>query len=106
MTVLVQYSCNLWIVRYLYIPLGDMQRLSATGIPIFTFVTLWHNLTPGLLAWGWLAALHPAGGRRNEDPPAFPGACLPCGRSTDVEGSVSLCTCCCIGGLYTPLRSL
>jgi hypothetical protein len=27
-------------------------------------------------------AVHPAGGRRKEDAPAFAGACLPCGRST------------------------
>ena len=41
---------NLWIVRYLHIPLGGTRRLSATSIPIFTFVALWHNQTPGVLA--------------------------------------------------------
>jgi D-alanyl-lipoteichoic acid acyltransferase DltB (MBOAT superfamily) len=50
-------SYNLWIVRYLYIPLGGTHRLAATSILIFTFVALWHDLSPRLLAWGWLAAL-------------------------------------------------
>ena len=50
-------SYNLWIVRYLYIPLGGTQRLAATSILVFTFVALWHDLSPRLLAWGWLAAL-------------------------------------------------
>ena len=50
-------SYNLWIVRYLYVPLGGSRRLAATSILIFTFVALWHDLSPRLLAWGWLAAL-------------------------------------------------
>ncbi|KAI0293499.1 MBOAT, membrane-bound O-acyltransferase family-domain-containing protein [Multifurca ochricompacta] len=50
-------SYNLWIVRYLYIPLGGTRRLAATSVLIFTFVALWHDLSPRLLAWGWLAAL-------------------------------------------------
>jgi D-alanyl-lipoteichoic acid acyltransferase DltB (MBOAT superfamily) len=50
-------SYNLWIVRYLYIPLGGTHRLAATSILIFTFVALWHDLSPRLLAWGWLAAV-------------------------------------------------
>ena len=50
-------SYNLWIVRYLYIPLGGARRLAATSVLIFTFVALWHDLSPRLLAWGWLAAL-------------------------------------------------
>jgi len=50
-------SYNLWIVRYLYVPLGGTHRLAATSILIFTFVALWHDLSPRLLAWGWLAAL-------------------------------------------------
>ncbi|KAH9955917.1 MBOAT, membrane-bound O-acyltransferase family-domain-containing protein [Russula dissimulans] len=50
-------SFNLWIVRYLYIPLGGTHRLVATSVLVFTFVALWHDLSPRLLAWGWLAAL-------------------------------------------------
>ncbi len=50
-------SYNLWIVRYLYVPLGGTHRLAATSVLIFTFVALWHDLSPRLLAWGWLAAL-------------------------------------------------
>jgi D-alanyl-lipoteichoic acid acyltransferase DltB (MBOAT superfamily) len=48
---------NLWIVRYLYIPLGSTRRLSPTGIPIFTFVAPLHDLTAVLSAWDWLAVL-------------------------------------------------
>jgi D-alanyl-lipoteichoic acid acyltransferase DltB (MBOAT superfamily) len=44
-------------VRYLYVPLGGTHRLVATSVLIFTFVALWHDLSPRLLAWGWLAAL-------------------------------------------------
>ena len=50
-------SFNLWIVRYLYIPLGGTHRLVATSVLIFTFVALWHDLSPRLLAWGWLVVL-------------------------------------------------
>jgi D-alanyl-lipoteichoic acid acyltransferase DltB (MBOAT superfamily) len=50
-------SFNLWIVRYLYIPLGGAHRLIATSVLIFTFVALWHDLSPRLLAWGWLVVL-------------------------------------------------
>jgi hypothetical protein len=50
-------SLNLWIVRYLYIPLGGTHRLVATSVLIFTFVALWHDLSPRLLAWGWLVVL-------------------------------------------------
>src|SRR6202453_4908508 len=53
----VHRSYNLWIVRFLYIPLGGARRLAATSVLIFTFVALWHGLSPRLLAWGWLAAL-------------------------------------------------
>jgi D-alanyl-lipoteichoic acid acyltransferase DltB (MBOAT superfamily) len=50
-------SFNLWIVRYLYIPLGGTHRLVATSVLIFTFVALWHDLSPRLLAWGWLVVI-------------------------------------------------
>jgi D-alanyl-lipoteichoic acid acyltransferase DltB (MBOAT superfamily) len=38
-------SFNLWIVRYIYIPLGGMHRLVATSVLIFTFVALWRCMT-------------------------------------------------------------
>jgi D-alanyl-lipoteichoic acid acyltransferase DltB (MBOAT superfamily) len=50
-------SYNLWIVRYIYIPLGGTHRLAATSILVFTFVALWHDVSLRLLAWGWLAAI-------------------------------------------------
>jgi protein-cysteine N-palmitoyltransferase HHAT len=50
-------SYNLWIVRYIYIPLGGTHRLAATSILVFTFVALWHDVSMRLLAWGWLAAI-------------------------------------------------
>ena len=74
-------SYNLWIVRYLYIPLGGARRLAATSILIFTFVALWHDLSPRLLAWGWLAALFilPEVVAKKTFPPSLVRG-LPCGR--------------------------
>ena len=71
-------SYNLWIVRYLYIPLGGSRRLAATSILIFTFVALWHDLSPRLLAWGWLAALFilPEVVAKKTFPPSLVRACL------------------------------
>ncbi|KAH9169581.1 MBOAT, membrane-bound O-acyltransferase family-domain-containing protein [Lactarius sanguifluus] len=56
-------SYNLWIVRYLYIPLGGTKRLAATSIVVFTFVALWHDLSTRLLTCG---AVHPTGSRGEE----------------------------------------
>ncbi|KAG6333034.1 hypothetical protein ID866_6058 [Astraeus odoratus] len=50
-------SYNLWIVRYIYIPLGGSENVIATTVLIFTFVALWHDLSLRLLAWGWLVSL-------------------------------------------------
>ncbi|KAJ6515528.1 MBOAT, membrane-bound O-acyltransferase family-domain-containing protein [Mycena sanguinolenta] len=55
-------SYNLWLLRYIYIPLGGttknrlLNQLLNTLL-VFTFVALWHDLTFRLLAWGWLASL-------------------------------------------------
>jgi len=70
-------SYNLWIVRYLYIPLGGTRRLAATSVLVFTFVALWHDLSPRLLAWGWLAALFilPEVTARKALPPSLVRAC-------------------------------
>jgi len=72
-------SYNLWIVRYLYIPLGGARRLAATSILIFTFVALWHDLSPRLLAWGWLAALFilPEVAARRLFPQSLVRVCVP-----------------------------
>lgn len=50
-------SYNLWIVRYIYIPLGGTKNLKFTTILVFSFVALWHDLSFRLLAWGWLVSL-------------------------------------------------
>ncbi|KAG5643093.1 hypothetical protein DXG03_001589 [Asterophora parasitica] len=50
-------SYNLWIIRYIYIPLGGSRRLILNTTLVFTFVALWHDLTFRLLAWGWLVSL-------------------------------------------------
>jgi protein-cysteine N-palmitoyltransferase HHAT len=51
-------SYNLWIIRYIYIPVGGggKNRLSSMLL-VFTFVALWHDLNFKLLAWGWLIVL-------------------------------------------------
>lgn len=50
-------SYNLWVVRYLYIPLGGAQRQLLASLVVFTFVALWHDLSFTLLAWAWLIVL-------------------------------------------------
>ncbi|KAJ3854031.1 MBOAT, membrane-bound O-acyltransferase family-domain-containing protein [Lentinula lateritia] len=50
-------SYNLWIIRYIYIPLGGMKNVFVNSVVVFTFVALWHDLTFKLLAWGWLVSL-------------------------------------------------
>ncbi|KAI8446614.1 MBOAT, membrane-bound O-acyltransferase family-domain-containing protein [Phakopsora pachyrhizi] len=47
-------SYNLWIVRYIYIPLGGSNNMIISTILVFTFVALWHDLSFTLLTWGWL----------------------------------------------------
>ncbi|ETS62071.1 hypothetical protein PaG_03629 [Moesziomyces aphidis] len=47
-------SYNLWIVRYIYVPLGGSRNQIAATLLVFTFVALWHDLSLKLLAWGWL----------------------------------------------------
>ncbi|KAF9268566.1 MBOAT-domain-containing protein [Marasmius fiardii PR-910] len=50
-------SYNLWIIRYIYIPLGGTKNVFLNSVLVFTFVALWHDLTFKLLAWGWLVSL-------------------------------------------------
>lgn len=49
-------SYNLWIIRYIYVPVGGSRN--TYGVPatllVFTFVALWHDLSLKLLTWGWL----------------------------------------------------
>ncbi|GAA5988430.1 hypothetical protein JCM5350_005309 [Sporobolomyces pararoseus] len=46
-------SYNLWIIRYLYIPIGGSKRPLVATLVVFTFVALWHDLSLKLLVWGW-----------------------------------------------------
>ncbi|KAJ7087379.1 MBOAT, membrane-bound O-acyltransferase family-domain-containing protein [Mycena crocata] len=50
-------SYNLWIIRYIYIPVGGTNNVIVNTLLVFTFVALWHDLTFRLLAWGWLVSL-------------------------------------------------
>ncbi|KAJ8517069.1 hypothetical protein ONZ45_g5691 [Pleurotus djamor] len=50
-------SYNLWIIRYIYVPLGGAKNVVVNTLLVFTFVALWHDLTFRLLAWGWLVSL-------------------------------------------------
>jgi D-alanyl-lipoteichoic acid acyltransferase DltB (MBOAT superfamily) len=50
-------SFYLWIVRYLYVPMGGSKNAIWNIWPIFTFVAVWHDLQLKLLVWGWLICL-------------------------------------------------
>jgi D-alanyl-lipoteichoic acid acyltransferase DltB (MBOAT superfamily) len=54
-------SYNLWLVRYLYIPLGGSRvgvlRQIFNTMLVFVFVALWHDVKPELLIWGVLIGL-------------------------------------------------
>lgn len=47
-------SYNLWLVRYIYIPLGGASRRAIAIWPIFLFVALWHDLEWKMVSWAWL----------------------------------------------------
>ncbi|TIC29179.1 MBOAT-domain-containing protein [Wallemia mellicola] len=49
-------SYNLWIIRYLYVPLGGAKYAALITPVIFVFVALWHDLNWRLLVWGGLAS--------------------------------------------------
>lgn len=50
-------SYNLWVVRYIYIPVGGSRNVLPAALLVFTFVALWHDLSFTLLAWAWLITL-------------------------------------------------
>jgi len=54
-------SYNLWLIRYLYVPLGGTSNTIIKAIlpklVVFTFVALWHEVAIRLLVWGWLISL-------------------------------------------------
>ncbi|KAI5475562.1 Glycerol uptake protein [Pseudohyphozyma bogoriensis] len=50
-------SYNLWVVRYLYVPIGGASNGILATLVVFTFVALWHDLSLKLLTWGWVISL-------------------------------------------------
>ncbi|KAF0975304.1 hypothetical protein FDP41_005675 [Naegleria fowleri] len=47
-------SLYLWILKYLYIPLGGSKSKVWSVWIIFTFIALWHDLWWRWLAWAWI----------------------------------------------------
>lgn len=50
-------SYNLWLLRYLYVPVGGGGNTILATLLVFTFVALWHDLSLKLLTWGWVITL-------------------------------------------------
>lgn len=50
-------SYNLWVIRYIYIPLGGSRNPLPVVLLVFSFVALWHDLSFTLLTWAWLITL-------------------------------------------------
>lgn len=46
-------SFNVWLIRYIFIPLGGSKYKFISIWIIFTFVALWHDVKLNLLLWGW-----------------------------------------------------
>jgi len=46
-------SFNVWLIRYIFIPLGGSSFKYLNVWIVFTFVALWHDLQLKLLLWGW-----------------------------------------------------
>jgi D-alanyl-lipoteichoic acid acyltransferase DltB (MBOAT superfamily) len=44
-------SFNIWIVRYMYIPLGGAKRRLMSVFPIFMFIAFWHDIELRLFGW-------------------------------------------------------
>jgi protein-cysteine N-palmitoyltransferase HHAT len=44
-------SFNLWIVRYMYIPMGGSKNRLLSIFPIFIFIAVWHDIELRLLWW-------------------------------------------------------
>ncbi|TPP50940.1 MBOAT, membrane-bound O-acyltransferase family protein [Leishmania donovani] len=44
-------SFNLWIVRYMYIPMGGRSRVALSVLPIFLFIAVWHDPALHLVKW-------------------------------------------------------
>ncbi|CBZ25807.1 conserved hypothetical protein [Leishmania mexicana MHOM/GT/2001/U1103] len=44
-------SFNLWIVRYMYIPMGGSRTKFLSIFPIFFFIAVWHDIELRLIFW-------------------------------------------------------
>ena len=44
-------SFNLWIVRYMYVPMGGSRLKFISIFPIFFFIAIWHDIELRLLYW-------------------------------------------------------
>ncbi|KAG5481261.1 hypothetical protein CUR178_06494 [Leishmania enriettii] len=50
-------SFNLWIVRYMYIPMGGRSRVALSVPPIFLFIAVWHDPALHLIKWAMCIAV-------------------------------------------------
>ena len=46
-------SFNIWLIRYMYIPMGGSNKKFLNTFVIFSFVALWHEIELHLLIWAW-----------------------------------------------------
>ena len=46
-------SFNIWLIRYMYIPMGGSKMKFINTFVIFSFVALWHEIKWHLLIWAW-----------------------------------------------------
>ncbi|GHP10858.1 glycerol transporter [Pycnococcus provasolii] len=51
-------SFNLWLVRYVYIPLGGGGNLPWSIWAVFLFVAAWHDVDPRLLVWACIFGVY------------------------------------------------
>ena len=49
-------SFNMWIIRYMYVPLGGTKRKALVIFPIFAFIALWHDIKMQLFLWAFIMA--------------------------------------------------
>ncbi|KAG5507094.1 hypothetical protein JKF63_05840 [Porcisia hertigi] len=50
-------SFNLWVVRYMYIPMGGRSRVALSVLPIFLFIAVWHDPALHLIKWALCIAV-------------------------------------------------
>ena len=50
-------SFNIWIVRYMYIPMGGTKRRLFSVFPIFMFIAFWHDIELRLFGWALIMCI-------------------------------------------------